>query len=420
MNQEDDVKSDVESDIDNVIDDDEAEIQGTEDAERIEDIPLATEPADPADYPVEEIEEEEEEMEAEEEEEPTVEKKRVPMPVSRSAEDRTIFVKNLPFEATIEHLKALFINATEVRILTKNNGTSRGKAFVEMKDVASAESAATYKSWVFEKRNLTVDLCGQKSSTFDERQIIESTTLSVRANCEFDMEDLEEVFPAAAQIRLPRSMENFAYVQFETIEAANEAMSSQIEVNGVGVAMKMVPDRETAPRHRKKGEKWDKKVLDKKEAVVKEKEDRKKEAVQANAFDTVSERVDRGGFRGGRGDSRGRGGRGRGFSSDRGGGRGRGRGFSSDRGLSRGRGFSSDRGASRGRGFSSGRGGGRGRGFGGDRGGGRGRGGFSSDRGSSRGRGGFRGGRGDSRGGGRGRGGFRGGRGDSRGGGRGR
>lgn len=207
----------------------------------------------------------------EDEAEVTEEKKEV-----RSAEDRTIFVKNLPFDATVEHLKALFVNATDVRILTKNNGTSRGKAFVEMKDVASAESAAKFKGWVFNKKNLTVDLCGQKSSTFDERENMASTTLSVRANCEFDLEDIEEVFPQATQIRLPKSMENFAYVQFESIEAAQEAMDAQVEVNGVGVAMKMVPDRMTAPRHRKKGDKWEQKKQAKKDAVVKEKEGRKK------------------------------------------------------------------------------------------------------------------------------------------------
>ena len=94
---------------------------------------MATEEANPEDYPAEEINDEEdgaEEMNTESEK---------PEKDVKSAEDRTIFVKNLPFDATVEHIKTLFVNATDVRILTKNNGSSRGKAFVEMKDVASAE-----------------------------------------------------------------------------------------------------------------------------------------------------------------------------------------------------------------------------------------------------------------------------------------
>ena len=93
---------------------------------------MATEEANPEDYPKEENNDEEETKEMETE----VEK---PEKDVKSAEDRTIFVKNLPFDATVEHIKTLFINATDVRILTKNNGSSRGKAFVEMKDIDSAE-----------------------------------------------------------------------------------------------------------------------------------------------------------------------------------------------------------------------------------------------------------------------------------------
>jgi len=274
-------ESEVEDEIDNVIDNDEAEIQGTEDAEIIDDIPLATEEANPEDYPAEEINDEEdgaEEMNTESEK---------PEKDVKSAEDRTIFVKNLPFDATVEHIKTLFVNATDVRILTKNNGSSRGKAFVEMKDVASAEKAAKFKSWVFNGRNLNVDLCGTKSSTFDERQNLESSTLSIRGQAEFDLADLEDAFPNAAQIRLPKSMENFAYVQFESVEAAKEIKEQTIEINGVPIISKFVPDRESKPRARKKGDKWEKKKQAKRDEVIKEKEERKKKHQEVMNKDEV-------------------------------------------------------------------------------------------------------------------------------------
>ena len=136
--------------------------------------------------------------------------------------------------------------------------------------------AAKYKSWVFNGRNLNVDLCGSKSSTFDERQNLESSTLSIRGQAEFDLADLEDAFPNAAQIRLPKSLENFAYVEFESVEAAKEVKEQTIEINGVPIILKFVPDRKSAPRARKKGDKWEKKKQAKKDEIIKEKEDRKK------------------------------------------------------------------------------------------------------------------------------------------------
>ena len=96
---------------------------------------LATENAKPEDYPADPEPEEEEPAEDEPKEKTAESKSDV-----RAAEDQTIFVKNLPFDATVEQLKTLFVNATEIRILTKNNGSSRGKAFIEMKSVETAES----------------------------------------------------------------------------------------------------------------------------------------------------------------------------------------------------------------------------------------------------------------------------------------
>merc|ERR1711962_1473717 len=52
------------------------------------------------------------------------------------------FVKNLPLDATDEQIKILFSNAEEIRMLKKNNGASRGKAFIEMNSIENAEKAS--------------------------------------------------------------------------------------------------------------------------------------------------------------------------------------------------------------------------------------------------------------------------------------
>merc|ERR1712137_33107 len=80
MNQEESEDDELE---DNVIDDDEIEFQGTNEPEIIKDIPLAKIPANQDEYPQEETEGKIEEIKD-----------------VRSTEDRTIFVKNLPLEAT--------------------------------------------------------------------------------------------------------------------------------------------------------------------------------------------------------------------------------------------------------------------------------------------------------------------------------
>merc|ERR1711962_1564363 len=119
MNQEESEDEEIE---DNVIDNDDIEFQGTNEPDIIEDIPIAKIPANPEEYPqADKVEE---------------------MTDVRSTEDRTIFVKNLPLDATDEQIKILFSNAEEIRMLKKNNGASRGKAFIEMNSIENAEKAS--------------------------------------------------------------------------------------------------------------------------------------------------------------------------------------------------------------------------------------------------------------------------------------
>lgn len=185
----------------------------------------------------------------------------------RETEDRTIFVKNLPYDVTKELLNTLFINATEIRLLTKNNGQCRGKAFIEMATVGHAESAAAYHKWELSGRKLEVDLCGSKSKTSESRAKLESATLSLKGNIELDAEDLKDLFDEPCAIRIPKSGMNIVYVQFEDVETAKKYMEQELEVNGTTLATAFVPDRISAERKpREKGEKWQKKQEAKRKA----------------------------------------------------------------------------------------------------------------------------------------------------------
>lgn len=170
-------------------------------------------------------------------------------PDVRQTEDRTIFVKNLPFDVTEVELKTLFINATEIRLLTRNNGTCRGKAFIEMNEVENAENAASYGKWDFRGRKLDVDLCGRKSKNSEALSNLESATLSIKANMEFDLMDLEEVFTDPCDIRIPKNGLNLAYVQFDSVDIAKKYMEGEeLDVNGSAITLKYVPDRHTAEK----------------------------------------------------------------------------------------------------------------------------------------------------------------------------
>ncbi|CAG5107744.1 Oidioi.mRNA.OKI2018_I69.chr1.g3469.t1.cds [Oikopleura dioica] len=394
--------------------DGETVVEGLEVAPKIEVIPLATDVESPEDYEDNAFDEKvkkEIKNEADEDASENAPPSEVKTDV-RSSEDRTIFVKNLPFDTTVEELEALFIHAKEVRLLTKASGKCRGKAFVEMKTVEAAQKAHDYKKWDLRKKRLEVDLCGAKSSNTNIDEIKETGTLSIKANTEFDEMDLEDLFEDPVQIRFPKNGLNIAYAQFESKEVAKKYKESDLEINGQTIVFNYVPDRVSAPsKSRKKGEKWEKKKQAKAEAAIKankEKRDKFKDRMtkrknEDGTNDDAEEASPKKVFKqdSSRGSFRGRGG-------ERGSGRGRGsfRGGSSDRGSSRGRGGDRDgRGRGSFRGGSSDRGGGRGssRGGsfrGGSRGGAdRGRGGGRGRGGSDRGRGGSdRGGRGSSRG----------------------
>ncbi|CBY21968.1 unnamed protein product [Oikopleura dioica] len=256
--------------------DGETTIEGLEEAPMIDILPLATDVMNPEEYEDnafdEKIEKPDEAKNATEEDPsetapPTEVKTTTDV---RSSEDRTIFVKNLPFDTTVEELEALFSEAKEVRLLTKASGKCRGKAFVEMNTVEAAHKAHAYKKWDLRKKRLEVDLCGSKSNNTEADEIKETGTLSIKANTEFDEMDLEDLFEDPVQIRFPKNGLNIAYAQFESKEVAKKYKESDLEINGQQIVFSYVPDRlSAAPKGRRKGEKWERKKQDKAEAAIK-------------------------------------------------------------------------------------------------------------------------------------------------------
>ena len=103
---------------------------------------------------------------------------------------------------------------------------------------------------------------------------MESRTLSIKGNAEFDQDDLLDQFPQAAAIRFPQNMDNIAYVQFETLEEAKSLKENGVEINGVPVTLEFVPDRASGKKNRVKGTKWEKKKQAKRELQQKSTENK--------------------------------------------------------------------------------------------------------------------------------------------------
>ena len=100
---------------------------------------------------------------------------------------------------------------------------------------------------------MEVDLCGAKSKTVEARANLETATISLKVNCEFDLDDLSDIFTDPCDIRIPVKGPNIAYVQFEDKETAKKYFDDkELEVNGEPITMKYVPDRITVAKEEKR------------------------------------------------------------------------------------------------------------------------------------------------------------------------
>ncbi|KAM9503260.1 nucleolin [Salvelinus alpinus] len=147
---------------------------------------------------------------------------------------RTLFVKNLPFSATEDDLKEVFADAVEIRIPTGQDGSNRGIAYIAFKSEAIADKMLTEAQGAdVQGRAIMVDYTGiksQKGGRPPAQAAAESKTLIVNNLSYSATEDsLQSAFEGAVSIRVPQNNgrpKGFAFVEFESAEAAKEALDN--------------------------------------------------------------------------------------------------------------------------------------------------------------------------------------------------
>ncbi|XP_068563598.1 nucleolin [Cebidichthys violaceus] len=147
---------------------------------------------------------------------------------------RTLFVKNLPFSATIDDLKGVFEDAVDVRLPPGQNGSNRGIAYIEFKSEAEAEKMLEEAQGAdVQGRSIMVDYVGdksQKGGAVGPASAAACKTLVVN-NLSFTAteEALQATFEKAVSIRIPQRdgrPKGFAFVEFETTEDAKDALEN--------------------------------------------------------------------------------------------------------------------------------------------------------------------------------------------------
>ncbi|KAJ7993443.1 hypothetical protein DPEC_G00272490 [Dallia pectoralis] len=154
----------------------------------------------------------------------------------KDRDSRTLFVKNLPFSATKEDLMEVFTEAVEVRIPPGQDGSNRGIAYISFKTEAVAEKMLTEAQGAdVQGRSILVDYTGEKSQKCPRAAAqaqggAESKTLIVNNLSYNATEDsLQSAFEGAVSIRVPQNNgrpKGFAFIEFESTEAAKEALES--------------------------------------------------------------------------------------------------------------------------------------------------------------------------------------------------
>ncbi|KAM7387965.1 hypothetical protein PAMP_024169 [Pampus punctatissimus] len=161
---------------------------------------------------------------------------------------RTLFVKNLPFSATIDDLREVFEDAVDVRLPPGQNGSNRGIAYIEFKSEAEAEKMLEVAQGAdVQGRSIMVDFVGEKSQKGAKvggaAAAAASKTLVVN-NLAFSAteEALQSTFEKAVSIRIPQKdgrAKGFAFVEFESTEDAKEALDNlnNTEIDGRSIRL---------------------------------------------------------------------------------------------------------------------------------------------------------------------------------------
>ncbi|XP_040040876.2 nucleolin isoform X3 [Gasterosteus aculeatus] len=158
-----------------------------------------------------------------------------PQDGKRERDARTLFVKNLPFSATVDDLKEVFEDAVDVRLPPGQNGSNRGIAYIEFKSEADAEKTLEEAQGAdVQGRSIMVDYVGDKSmgqkAPMSQGPGAASKTLVVN-NLSFTAteEALQAAFEKAVSIRIPQRdgrPKGFAFLEFDSAEDAKDALEN--------------------------------------------------------------------------------------------------------------------------------------------------------------------------------------------------
>ncbi|CAG5864192.1 unnamed protein product [Menidia menidia] len=164
----------------------------------------------------------------------------------KERDTRTLFVKNLPFSATVDDLRELFEDAVDVRLPQGQNGSNRGIAYIEFKTEAEAEKMLEEAQGAdIQGRSIMVDYVGEKSQKGARMSGAGSTnkTLVVN-NLAFSAteEVLQSTFEKAVSVRIPQRdgrPKGFAFIEFESMEDAKEALENfnNTEIEGRSIRL---------------------------------------------------------------------------------------------------------------------------------------------------------------------------------------
>ncbi|KAK6310410.1 hypothetical protein J4Q44_G00184650 [Coregonus suidteri] len=172
----------------------------------------------------------------------------------KAKDAKTLYVKNIPFAATKEDLKKVFDTAVEIRFPRGIGRPSKGIAYIEFKTEAIAEKVLEEKQGTdVQGRVIVIDFLGEKSQqqkmTNAPAEATPNNELLVTNLAYTAKEDaLKKVFLKAVSVRIPQSNgkpRGHAFIQFESVEDAKEAMESSLnkEICGRAIGVKFSQKR---------------------------------------------------------------------------------------------------------------------------------------------------------------------------------
>ncbi|XP_072294123.1 nucleolin isoform X2 [Eucyclogobius newberryi] len=167
----------------------------------------------------------------------------------KERDSRTLFVKNLSFNVTIDELKEVFEDSVDVRLPQgTTGGSNRGIAYIEFKSEAEAEKMLEQAQGTeIQGRAIVVDYVGdksQKGGRMGGNAAAAACKTLVVNNLAFSATEdtLQSTFEKAVSIRIPQNNgrpKGFAFIEFDTTDDAKEALDSlnNTEIDGRSVRL---------------------------------------------------------------------------------------------------------------------------------------------------------------------------------------